>query len=134
MVGGSNRFKNPPILPLLALIKKGENVKEKISEWLMSGKVGTSSKTIASIMSGIDIDYMSHPLDPADFNRCLLLVEYVPEIKDRLPEMSKVSEQWATLVRHWDELEALFISEVGRDWCNETSAPKTYNKMQELGL
>lgn len=109
-------------------------MERKILEWLANGRTGCSSKVMAFASIGIEHqDSPFHPSDPADLNRCLLLVEMVPEIKSKFPEIAKISDEWAQVISHWDELEAMFIKEVGRDWSQGREAPLTYRFMKKLG-
>jgi len=75
----------------------------------------------------------SHPYDPADFNRCLLLLEKAPEIRKHFNKVSDVSETWKKLIDRWDEVEKTFIDEVGYNWSKCDSAPKTYELMKSIG-
>ena len=102
---------------------------ESVLRWLANGQVGLSSKAMAFCAVGIEYDRVDHPYDPADFNRCLLLVGQIPAIRDAFSKIAKLSPQWAAVIQHWDELEALFIKEVGLNWERGASAPKTYERM-----
>ncbi len=104
---------------------------KSIIRWMATGHCGLSSRAMA--FCAIDVgEHVDHPLDPADFNRCLLLVVTVPEIRDKFAAIAKLSPEWSGLIRHWDELESLFIGEVGLDWSAGISAPKTYQRMREI--
>ena len=107
-------------------------MKDKILEWFVTGKVGASSRAMASCIAGFDSD-RSHPHDPDDLNRCLLFLEAVPEARERLGELRGLSRTWAKLVDRWDELEAQFLDEVGLNWHKARSAPKTYQMMNDIG-
>ena len=111
-------------------------ITEKIADWFANGHVGASSKAMAVTALGATINATpaAHPLDPSDFNRCLLLLECVPEIRERFAQIGALSPQWKAVVDHWEELTALFVAEVGWNWSNALSAPKTYQRMKELGL
>ena len=116
------------------IIKNNKFMHEKILKWFANGKVGESSKAMVSAATDQPFGgYRPHPSDPADFNRCLLLLEAVPEIRNAMNKIADISEVWKKLVARWDEVEHSFISEVGRDWCNAKNAPKTYNLMKEIG-
>lgn len=120
---------NPPNL--------SPETKEQILRWFATGRVGISSKCIASTMLGIKLDGCENwtPSDPSDFCRCLKLLRDVPEIRAYLTEqMAPVSLAWSRLLDHWDEIEECFMSEVpgwmdGKD--EHKSAPRTYKLMQE---
>jgi hypothetical protein len=107
-------------------------MKTKILNWLANGDVGISSKTIAFGVLGIEYKRKNHPLDPDDFNRCLLLVEKIPEIKKHFNKIACLSVEWEKLINNWDRIKKSFIDEVGLNWSIGTSAPKTYNLMQAI--
>jgi hypothetical protein len=106
----------------------------KVAHWFATGEVGTSSKTIASFL-GLGIrrcrDF-SHPHDPDDLDRCLQLLEAVPELRESLPRLAALSPEWAALVGRWDEIERSHLDEVGLRWTKAHSAPKTYFLMREV--
>ena len=107
-------------------------MKDKLLEWFATGRVGASSKAMACAAAGLPGD-KSHPYDPDDFNRCLLLLEAVPEIRDCMDNVAGISGTWAKLVNRWDEVEQCFLDEVGLNWSKARSAPKTYELMKEIG-
>jgi len=110
-------------------------MKDKILEWLVSGKVGASSKAMACCILDLPSSKkeICHPLDPADFNRCLLFLEDVPEAREYMSKLVSLSDTWANLVDRWDELEKCFLDEVGLDWSKGHLAFKTYTLMKEIG-
>jgi hypothetical protein len=103
-----------------------------LAKWLASGERGISSNTIMSHLSGLPIDWRGHPLDPADFDRCLRLLAAVPEFREQLPRMADASPAWAKLVARWDEVERCHLDEVGLGWSKARSAPRTYALMREV--
>lgn len=107
-------------------------MKNKILEWFATGRVGASSKAMACAAAGLPND-KSHPYDPDDLNRCLLLLEAVPEIRGCMSKVAGISDTWAKLVERWDELEQSFLDEVGLDWAKARSAPNTYRLMKAIG-
>ena len=107
-------------------------VRDDIFKWLATGQVGESSKAMAFAMAGIKAK-TDHPLDPADFNRCLLLLHKHPGLRDFFPFVRDLSPVWAKLIDRWDEVEKCFVEEVGLNWRNGHSAPKTYKLMKEIG-
>lgn len=101
-----------------------------LAAWLVSDHTGLSSRRMASRLSATR--YMpeaepAYPRDPADFGRCLGLLEACPELRDRLPRMADDGPEWAALVEHWDELEALW-----REESPSGTAPKLFERMKEL--
>lgn len=117
---------------------------EGIDKWLQSDDVGQSSLFMLHVLGNVGASYIHlaghklreddesppHPHDPSDLWRCIKLLQSVPQLVPELPRMANYSPHWRVLVEHWDELTQLFEQErAGRD---EWSAPKTYNRMQEL--
>lgn len=105
------------------------------TKWLANGRRGISSNTIFTVLTGIDALRgweKDHPYDPADLDRCLLLLEAVPELKPEMHRMAQVSKHWAALIKRWDELVECHVTEVGIGWTKAKSAPKTYALMREI--
>lgn len=108
-------------------------IKEAVVEWLATGETGVSSKTMAFWLGyGIKYRRASHPHDPGDFDRCLQLLAFVPELRSSLGKMAEVSPEWASVVKHWDEIEASHLAEVGLGWTKARYAPKTYAMMKRV--
>lgn len=110
-------------------------VERKILEWFATGKTGVSSEAMAFAAAGIENKSSfgnSTPSDPSDFNRCLKLLNQVPEIKEHFPKIAELSDQWSLLISRWDEVEESFLQEVGFDWCNGDRAPETYKLMKSI--
>lgn len=107
-----------------------------LDRWLVAGERGASSDAIVGHLRGIRIergDAKAHPHDPDDFQRCLKLLEDVPEIKAEFMRMSEVSEVWARLTAHWPAITAQFMKEAGPDWRrSHWRAPKTYELMRAV--
>jgi len=101
-------------------------------EWLLSGDTGISSETILAVMTGSKMGGVfraDHPHDPSDFGRCYRLLNYFPEYKKRLGEVSNRYKKWKPLVDNWNELTALYVEESKN---KNGRAPKLYAKMCEL--
>lgn len=109
--------------------------------WLTSGERGISSEQIFETLTGFAASggrkrSATHPMDPADLRRCLLLLQQVPEFEPRISELAFVSPEWAALVAHWDELTTMFKEEAqvfpdgweGLSW----NCHKTYRRMCQL--
>lgn len=106
-----------------------------VLKWFATGQVGASSKCMATYLTtGVIPPYGDYPHDPDDLNRCLLLLQAVPELREHLPRMANVNKEWDALVKDWDALERAFINEVGLDWCNGDVATITYKAMKQMGL
>jgi hypothetical protein len=94
----------------LALLRKALN-------WIAGPNTGLSSEQM--LFCVVDIDRTDHwgeyeihvPLDPADFNRCLLLVGEIPEIRDDFPKIAALSPRWKLIIGNWNKLEECFVTE-----------------------
>ncbi len=104
----------------------------KVIKWFSTGKTGMSSSFIASYLTtGVGIH--AYPLDPSDLNRCLMLLDDVPELKTEMYKLARTSDQWASLCNNWFKLESVFNKEVGKGWSHkDRSAVRTYKIMQEI--
>lgn len=104
-----------------------------ILNWFLGGRVCESSKCMAAIASGAPAPmFKAYPLDPDDFNRCLLLLKAAPEVRNAFPEIANLSPVWLGLILNWDAIEGQFLEEAGLDWCKAISAPKTYKMIQDI--
>lgn len=45
------------------------------------------------------------PTDVSDFKRCLEVLTELPELREKLSEMSAVSEEWNWVIENWSALE-----------------------------
>lgn len=105
---------------------------KKVIKWFANGRVGSSSKFMATYLTIGEGD-KSFPHDPDDLNRCLLLLEEVPELRLHMCKLKKVNKQWEQLVENWDALESCFINEAGLNWCKSRRASITYKAMKQMG-
>lgn len=105
----------------------------KVLEWQSKGHVGVSSATMASIALGMKKNfYHSHfgaPSDPADLNRCMKLVDELPEIRGHFNSIGEMVPEFKPLLDHWDEITGLLREELSNP---DKRAPKTYKRMKEL--
>ena len=107
-------------------------MKDKILNWFGTGQVGASSKAMALAAAGMPNDG-SHPYDPDDLNRCLLLLEAVPEIRGHMADIAAIDATWKELIARWDEVERCFLDEAGLNWTKARTARKTYALMKSIG-
>lgn len=119
------------------------SIKDRLILWLLMGETGISSETIAYAMSGVKVQDLQKehicykvkpyrwdvPYDPSDFRRCLKLLEYIPEWRERLPEVAEHFPEWKPFIENWDELEFLYEEEKQRE---DGEMPKLYARMKEL--
>ena len=114
-------------------------MKEDILDWFITSQnKGISSEAMAAVLLDREPDRKwgsNHPCDPADFNRCLLLLQCAPEARNHMDKVAALSDVWAKLVEKWSEVEQCFLDEVGLNWSKGRSlkARKTYDMMEELG-
>lgn len=108
--------------------RPGATPNSGLDEWYNSNDTGLSSRFMAYILSGNNrrAEY-AHPHDPADFGRCLRLLEAAPELRERLHMMAECTAVWERYVQHWEEMEDLYNKELptGR-------APELYALMHRL--
>lgn len=103
----------------------------KILEWLANGETGNSSQTIAFTVLGIKFNHANHPYDPADFRRCMELLDAVPELRERkhMKKVAALSDEWKGLVARWDEIEALLREELAE---KTGRGPRTYEVIKSI--
>lgn len=107
-------------------------VEQRAAAWMRDGEVGMSSRAIHDHMLGVAAHGgYAAPADPDDLNRCIKLLELIPEWKPRMSEMAQRGDQWAGLASRWEEIVQCFLDEVGLDWCKGNRAPKTYLLMKQ---
>ncbi|MDC6536570.1 hypothetical protein LN429_15805 [Pseudomonas syringae] len=111
-------------------LDKTLSLDDRARRWIVDGRVGMSSKAIWAHMTGTPSECMSAPSDPDDLNRCLLLLDLIPEWTARMGEMATHGNEWQALSPIWTDLASTFIAEAGLDWCKGKSAPKTYQMMK----
>ncbi len=106
---------------------------KQVIKWLAHGNTGASSKCMAFYLAFGEVATDRYaPADPADFNRCLQLLEYAPQLRPLIPRMAKVSDQWARVVAHWDEIELTFLEEAELGWTRKSRAPETFDLMYRI--
>lgn len=109
----------------------GSTIEQRATKWLRDGQVGMSSRAIHDHMMGLaPRNGFPYPHDPDDLNRCLLLLDLIPEWKPRMGEMAQHNPQWAALASNWEPITEAFLREAGLDWQHHCKAPKTYALMR----
>lgn len=86
-----------------------------LRRWIAVGQRGQSSDAIAAHLTG-DVyarEPRAHPHDVGDLQRCVQLLDEVPELAERFREMATVSPVWARLVEAWPSLVATLREELG---------------------
>jgi hypothetical protein len=90
----------------------GVHVSDQAFAWLVGGERGKSSDSMFGFLTGVAaMRHGAHPVDAADFRRCRLLLEQVPEFNDRRQALTELSDVWGGLVAKWDDLCAMMDAE-----------------------
>lgn len=100
-----------------------------LTEWFVNGNTGESSRTLALwLAEGKRANRVSYPFDPADFNRCVRLLEAVPALRANLHTLPHLSKEWAALYDNWSILEETLRKEMERGF----TAQETYRLMRQI--
>lgn len=103
----------------------------RLAKWFAGSDTGISSEAIALWLAAKvkPERWDSTPSDGADFGRCYRLMKAIPEFRQRIGEMAEVGGKWPTLVRYWDEIEALYEREIADP---KGSRGITYKRMKQI--
>ena len=100
-----------------------------LTEWFVNGNTGESSRTLALwLAEGKRANRVSYPFDPADFNRCVRLLEAVPALRANLYTLPQLSKEWAALYDNWSILEENLRKEMEEGF----TAQETYRLMRQI--
>lgn len=105
---------------------------QRANLWVIYGSTGNSSLQLWGGMVGAESEDRRHhhPGDFGDFNRCLLLLEAVPEWKSRIGEMASQSIGWSIWAEHWEALTNVFLEEHGLNF-NKSSGDEDKSKTEK---
>lgn len=107
-----------------------------LQTWLEHGERGSSSETMAEVFAGMPLGTITgrfgrgrHPHDPADFRRCLSLLQACPEFTDEqsFNRLKDISPVWKRMVENWQTMADLYRAEY-----QARKFPKLYAFMHEL--
>ena len=91
----------------------------RAASWLHGGDTGLSSEAIFHYMT-LGVLGGATPRNTSDLGRCVRLLDRFPEWQARMPEMARVSDDWAALMSIWDDLVAAyrvdFANGTRREW------------------
>jgi hypothetical protein len=113
--GAETRYFNAIIQAATNICQEFANPIVKASEgmgltaWLASDDTGLSSLYMASKLTGMFEAKYAYPRDPADFGRCLRLIEAVPELESKISDMSQHGKEWAVVAARWHEWAAMSL-------------------------
>lgn len=103
-----------------------------LNEWIVNGKVGISSKTMWTVLQGVDIGNNGNkPYDPDDFSRCYLLIKECNLIKADLQKIARELPYWKPYIDKWDDLTKMFETNQKNNW-NNYKEVGMYELMQEI--
>ena len=97
---------------------QSKDVEAKAMWWIANGHIGLSSKTMWLCFMNHENIRINHPHDPDDFSRCYKLLEAVPEWKERILDLSKLSIPWKNLAENWDKLTEMYEQNKKENWVN----------------
>lgn len=93
-----------------------------LTAWLDSDDVGMSSKFMASVLSGQFEAEFAIPYDPADFGRCVRMIQAVPELEQHLNKMLEHGPMWKAVVGNWGRWSAMLNEDQSRALYEEMRA------------
>lgn len=93
-----------------------------LTAWLASDDVGMSSKFMASVLSGQFQAEFAIPYDPADFGRCVRMIQAVPELKGLIHLMCKHGPMWTAVADNWERWSEMLNEEQSRALYDEMRA------------
>lgn len=85
--------------------------------WEYEGHVDAASQTLCDVLvrrpAGLPAleKLPQAPSTAASLDCCLRFLEAIPEVRECLPRMAEVSEEWARRIAHWPELEASLVQD-----------------------
>lgn len=91
---------------------RAPNIEERKRWWIDNGEKGLSSQSLFNILSGKHDKNPDYPRDASDFRRCVLLLDLIPEWRERLEDCAvSAPGLWPALIRNWDALENALMNE-----------------------
>lgn len=89
-----------------------KRTQHKVIEWLAAGSASEPAKVIALWLAfGIKHRAVLTPAHPDEFEGCLQLLAAVPELREYLFRMAKLSAAWKALIPQWSAIETKFREE-----------------------
>lgn len=90
---------------------EGATIERRFSWWKDHGDSGNSSRSIAHHMMRLSPHRgeWSVPQDLADFRRCLLLLDLIPEWRALMPAMAGLNAEWKRIAPIWDGITDAYV-------------------------
>jgi len=101
-------------------------------DWMMTSGTCAPSLALCAAVCGRTPKDRSHPTNPDDFGRCMVLLRDLPQARCYLYLAAKLSSDWARLVAHWTDVEQCFVGEVGTSWECSSQAIQTGLLLQQI--
>lgn len=70
--------------------------------------LGISSKTIIAYCTGVECFYTDRPYDADDVGRCVNVLSYFPEWKERIKHISDRFPCWGSIGKNWKVIEKAY--------------------------
>ena len=101
-------FYRPYYLDKMRRFTEANSLPDSAAEWLAGDDIGSSALALFYHLTGIKppgfLDRSAHPYDLADFRRCQLLIEALPDYELHFQKMESVSDEWAFLTNGWSSI------------------------------
>lgn len=110
----------------------GQSIEERAASWLASNETCEASLALCNHMLGKPVSRSECLRGVTDLNRCLELLDLVPEWKPRIREMGLYGAAWKKMAAHWHHLTRLFMREAGLGFSHGHRAPRANNMIKEL--
>jgi hypothetical protein len=100
-----------------------------LTEWIVQGEVGVSSKTMWAALMGVFPKAAGKgftwdvPHDPDDFRRCMQFVEACQITMEQLQKIKEIVPWFAPIIDNWGQLVTMYVSHGNAE---------LYNRLQEL--
>jgi hypothetical protein len=103
-----------------------------LNEWILNGRVGISSKTIWSVIQGVEYEG-DRPYDPSDFGRCYDFIKQCNITNQQLKKVSKKLPYWKPYIDSWAKLTEMYEKNCMENWENyrEIGMYEFMNELQE---
>lgn len=96
-----------------------KTIKERADEWAVNGELSYSSVVLFNYFTnntdirGLKSNHVhSFPNEPADYDKCYLLLKLIPEWRERILEVKEISSYWKEYAINWEKIEKLYLNAV----------------------
>lgn len=85
----------------------------EVLSYIGKGRYSLPAMMMIQHLMGVDVMGEGRgyfPMNKSEFGECAYLLRCLPKLREKLPEMAEVSQEWAKLVTKWNALEADYYS------------------------